>query len=123
MLWTIAAVIAALAALALEAWAVFFLGWRRAADLTAEPFDPVLPRLVFAGPFAHVRHPQSLGLLLLLAASALYWRSAGMWAAVALAAVCVVLLARRDDRACAARFGEAYARYQRAVPFMIPGLG
>ena len=58
----------------LELWAATELGWRRALDLSDAPPDPALPRLVFRGPFRCVRHPQSLGLLLILAGTR--WRSA-----------------------------------------------
>jgi hypothetical protein len=53
-MWSALAALLALTGLAIQGWAVFFLGWRRAADLTTEPFDPVLPRLVLGGPFAYV---------------------------------------------------------------------
>jgi protein-S-isoprenylcysteine O-methyltransferase Ste14 len=117
----VAALLAVLG-IALEGWAVFVLGWRRACDLGREPPDPALPLLVFAGPFRFVRHPQLLGLLLLTAAAALYWRTPGMTLMTLLAAGVIIALARRDDHACAAHFGEAYARYRRAVPFLIPKL-
>jgi protein-S-isoprenylcysteine O-methyltransferase Ste14 len=119
---TVAALLAVLG-LGMEAWAVLTLGWRRWLDLTDAPPDAALPPLVFAGPFSHVRHPQSLGLLLLLAAAALWWHSPGMWL-LALCSVAVVLaLAQRDEREVARRFGVAYQRYQRAVPFIVPFAG
>lgn len=119
-MWSLLAVLLVLLGLALEGWAVFFLGWRRAADLGTEPPDPVLPRLVFGGPFGRVRHPQSLGLLLLLAAAAAYWRTPGICLVAMLAGALVIGVALRDERACATRFGEAHARYRRAVPFLVP---
>ena len=88
---------------ALEAWAILALGWRRALDLTAAPPDPALPRLVLGGPFARVRHPQSLGLLLMLGGAALGSRSAGVWVAALLAGGLVVAMAVRDDRELARR--------------------
>lgn len=118
--WSALAVVVALLAVGLELWAVALLGWRRACDVSAVPPDPALSLLVFGGPFRLIRHPQMLGLLLLGAAAALQWRTPAMWLLALLVAVVVVAMARRDDRECAARFGEAYARYRRAVPFLLP---
>ena len=106
----------------LELWALLGLGWRRALDLTAEPPAAGLPRLVLGGPFRYVRHPQSLGLLLLLAGAALATRSPGTWAAAALAGALVTAVAIRHDRELAREFGEAYARYRAVVPLLIPRL-
>lgn len=105
-----------------ELWALLELGWRRALDLTAAPPDPALPQLVFGGPFGFVRHPQSLGLLLILAGAALDFRSAMTWPVAGLAGGLVIAAAVRHDRELAGRCGEAYARYQRAVPLLLPRL-
>ncbi len=103
----------------LELWAVVALGWRRALNLTAAPPDPALPRLVFGGPFGLVRHPQSLGLLLILAGAAVGCRSVGMWLATVLAGGLVVAMAVRHERELARHWGEAYARYRRAAPLVL----
>lgn len=107
---------------ALELWAVLGLGWRRALDLTAAPPDPGLPRLVFGGPFRCVRHPQSLGVLLLLAGAAVGVRSTGMWVVAGVAGALVTSMAVRHDHELAREFGEAYARYRDAVPLLVPRL-
>ena len=116
---------AALVALgvALEVWAGLTLGSRRALDLDDAPPDPALPRLVFGGPFAFVRHPQSLGLLLVLAGVALAIRSAGLWLVTGLAGGLVIAMAARHDREMVRQFGEPYLRYQRVVPLLLPALG
>ena len=79
-----------------------------------------MPKLVFGGPFAFVRHPQSLGLLLILAAVAVGIRSLGMAAVAVVSGAVVVAMAIRHDRELAARFGPAYLRYQQAVPLLVP---
>jgi len=117
----VAAVLIGLGA-AVAVWAVIVLGWRRAADLDDTPPDPALPRLVFAGPFGHVRHPQSLGLLLVLAGAAIAFRRPGLWAVAVLGAGVVIAMAVRQDRAMMREFGEPYERYQRAVPLLLPRL-
>lgn len=120
MAWVCLAGLLALLGVGLELWCGAALGWRRALDLSDEPPDPALPPLVLGGPFAYVRHPQSLGLLLLVAAAALYGRTLSLSLAALVLAAVIVRLARRDERRLAERFGEAYARYRLAVGFLWP---
>lgn len=96
------------------------LGWQRALDLSDAPPDPALPRLVFRGPFRFVRHPQSLGLLLILAGIALTIREPFLWLLAAVAGGLVVATAVRHDRELASQFGAAYSRYRNAVPLLVP---
>lgn len=112
----------ALLGLGLLGWAWRELGWRRWLDLDDTPPDAALPRLVLYGPFRLVRHPQALGLLCLTLAAALRWRRPGMWLAAFAAAAVVIWLTLRDDEDLADRFGEAYARYRRAVGLLLPRL-
>ncbi len=104
----------------LEGWAAVVLGWRRAVDLTDEPPESGRPRLVLGGPFRLVRHPQSLGLLLLLAGTAVALRTAAVAVGAALAAALVLVMAVRHDRELRQRWGAAYERYCRAVPLIVP---
>lgn len=120
--FTIAAVVLLLLGAAVELWAFVVLGWRRGLDLTAAPPDPALPRLVFGGPFGLVRHPQSLGLLLILASAALGFRNAPVWLVTALGGGLVIAMAVRHDRELARHCGEAYGRYRRAIPLLLPRL-
>lgn len=122
MLIAIAAAILIVLGAALEMWAGLTLGWRRALDLTDAPPDPVLPKLVYRGPFGFVRHPQSLGLLLILAGAALGFQSVGMSVVAVVAGGLVIAMAVRHDRELAAQCGDAYARYQRVVPLLVPRL-
>lgn len=108
--------------LALQIWAGLELGWRRAVDLTDAPPDPALPALVFRGPFGRVRHPQSLGLLLLLSGLALVVSRPGLIVMAALMGGLVVAMALRHDAELARQFGESYARYRRVVPLLLPRL-
>ena len=101
----------------LELWALLELGWRRALDL---PASPDVPRLVLGGPFRYVRHPQSLGLLLLLGGAAVAAPGAATWMGAALAGALVVAMAVRHDRELGREFGAAYARYRATVPLLIP---
>lgn len=120
MLVDIAAVALCLLGAGLELWAATELGWRRALDLSDAPPDPALPRLVFRGPFRFVRHPQSLGLLLILAGIALTTRAPGLWLIAVVAGVLVIALAVRHDGELAREYGTAYVRYRAAVPLLVP---
>ncbi|MGD9764610.1 MAG: isoprenylcysteine carboxylmethyltransferase family protein [Candidatus Binatia bacterium] len=102
------------------AWAALVLGWRRWIGLTAAPPHPEHPRLVLAGPFRRARHPQTLGGLCLAAAAAIAWWSPSVAVGSGLASTALLMRARRDDAVQAKRFGAAYARYRRAVPFLFP---
>jgi len=120
MLVAVAAVGLLLVGAVLEVWAMVELGWQRALDLSDAPPDPALPRLVFRGPFRFVRHPQSLGLLLILAGIALTIREPFLWLLAAVAGGLVVATAVRHDRELASQFGAAYSRYRNAVPLLVP---
>lgn len=116
----IAALVLATIGAGILGWAATVLGWRRWLDLDDAAPGPEQPPLVLGGPFGFVRHPQTLGLLFLLAAAACRWPRPGLWVVALTAAVVIVFLAVADDNRLAERFGEAYARYRRAVPFLVP---
>ena len=116
----IAALLLALLSAGLLGWALAVLGWRRWLDLDERPPGREIPALVLGGPFGLVRHPQSLALLLLLGAAALRWPRPGMWVATLTAGTVILYLAAAEDARLTERFGEAYARYRRAVPFLLP---
>jgi protein-S-isoprenylcysteine O-methyltransferase Ste14 len=122
MILTVLAVMLVGVGVAIELWAVHELGWRRALERSNQPPDPVLPHLVLAGPFRLVRHPQALGLLLILGGAGLAAHSARAWLATVLGGVLVVAKTLADDNALAREWGEAYARYRRAVPLLLPRL-
>jgi len=112
--------LAAVVGLGLLGWAARALGWRRWLDLDDQPAHVGRPRLVFSGPFRLVRHPQTLGLLCLLLAVALRWRTLGMTAIALGVALFIVWLVQRDEALLARRFGAAYLRYRQAVPSLPP---
>ena len=76
--------------------------------------------VVTGGPYRWVRHPYFLAILLLLLGTIVALRA---WAALVLflpAARITVERARREEHNLRLRFPEAYARYSRMVPFMLP---
>ncbi|HSP98417.1 MAG TPA: methyltransferase [Candidatus Dormibacteraeota bacterium] len=101
-------------------WTAALLGWRRWLDIDDAPPAPESPALVFAGPFGIIRHPQTLALLLCLAGAALRWPRPGLWVLALIAATAVLALAAAEEPRMVQRFGEAYRRYQRAIPFLLP---
>jgi len=76
-------------------------------------------RLVTHGPFAAVRHPMYLGLIVAATGGLLIYRT---WTLVFLVLAFLGLSsrARREDEALAAEFGEEWEAYRRRVPGWIP---
>lgn len=108
----------AAAGLVLAVWCVaLFLRRGRG---TPAPWDP--PRaFVVAGPYRHVRNPMMIGVLLILAAEALLFRSwaLGVWWAVFLAgnALYIPLI---EEPGLVKRFGDDYRAYKARVPRWLP---
>jgi protein-S-isoprenylcysteine O-methyltransferase Ste14 len=78
-------------------------------------------QLVTGGPFAFVRHPMYVGLLVAALGGVLVYRT---WTPVfiALNFVGFVFRARREEQALAAEFGEEWTAYCRRVPAWVPRL-
>jgi protein-S-isoprenylcysteine O-methyltransferase Ste14 len=77
-------------------------------------------RLVTTGPFAMVRHPMYLGLLVAAIGSlALYRTWSTLWCVVQLPIL--VVRARNEEELLARTFGDAWAAYAAAVPAWLPG--
>ena len=76
-------------------------------------------RLVTHGPFAFVRHPMYLGVILASAGGLLIYRN---WTLVftTVSFLGLALRARREEQALAAEFGEQWEEYCRRVPGWMP---
>ncbi len=75
-------------------------------------------RLITHGPFAIVRHPMYLGIILALMGGLLLYRT---WTLVfTMSFLGLVLRARREEQALAAEFGEEWEAYCRRVPGWLP---
>jgi protein-S-isoprenylcysteine O-methyltransferase Ste14 len=76
-------------------------------------------QLVMSGPFAVVRHPMYLGLIVAAVGSLLLYQT---WTTVAFAVFAPFLLvrARREEQALSAEFGEAWQAYSARVPMILP---
>jgi protein-S-isoprenylcysteine O-methyltransferase Ste14 len=76
-------------------------------------------RLIDDGPYAIVRHPMYLGVLLVAFGALLIFRT---WAMVIYAptALVVIIRARREEILLAAEFGEQWQSYKNRVPAWVP---
>jgi protein-S-isoprenylcysteine O-methyltransferase Ste14 len=80
-------------------------------------------RLATTGPYAHIRHPQYAGFVLVMVGFIVQWPT--LLTALMLPVLVVMYwrLARREEREAETAFGEDYRRYARRVPAFIPRLG
>lgn len=79
--------------------------------------------LATAGPYAYVRHPQYAGFILVMLGFLVQWPTILTLAMFPVLTVMYVKLARDEERAVRAEFGEAYDKYAAGVPGFIPRIG
>jgi methanethiol S-methyltransferase len=91
------------------AWPVLFAAQRQHA-------------LATTGPYAHVRHPQYVGFILIMFGFLLQWPTLLTLAMFPVLVWMYVRLARSEEREATAEFGEAYRRYMAEVPAFLPRL-
>lgn len=105
--------------LALVLWGRLTLGkmYNVSSALAAELY--IDHQLIMDGPFAYVRHPMYLGVLMAAFGGLLIYRT---WTLVFLAVVFLGLevRARREEQGLAAEFGEQWEEYCERVPAWIP---
>lgn len=77
--------------------------------------------LVTRGLYRFVRHPQYIALTLFGAGILLTWGRAIMFVAFFLMMFAYYYLARREERICLDRFGQAYEAYRLRTSFIFPG--
>jgi protein-S-isoprenylcysteine O-methyltransferase Ste14 len=78
--------------------------------------------LATTGPYAHVRHPQYVGFILVMFGFLLQWPTLLTLVMFPVLVWMYVRLARSEEREAEAEFGETYARYAERVPGFIPRL-
>ncbi len=76
--------------------------------------------LAEAGPYAHIRHPQYAGFVLIMLGFLVQWPTILTLAMFPVLVFMYVRLARHEEREVAAEFGEEYARYAARVPAFFP---
>lgn len=115
----LAGVLLLLGGLGLAVWARRHLAayWSGAVGLKAEH------RLIQSGPYAWVRHPIYLGLLVAMVGTALLLGSGVLgWLGVALASAGFLRKLLQEEHVLEQRFGEAYRAYRRQVRAVLPWL-
>jgi len=79
-------------------------------------------QLIVTGPFAVVRHPLALGMLIVALGPAVTAGAAATWLTFAAVVVCLAQRCRQDEEALRREFGSTYTRYAartwRLVPFV-----
>jgi protein-S-isoprenylcysteine O-methyltransferase Ste14 len=78
--------------------------------------------LATTGPYAHVRHPQYVGFILVMFGFLLQWPTLLTLVMFPILVWMYVRLARQEEREALDAFGEAYARYAERVSGFIPRL-
>ncbi len=106
---------AVIAAQGFRTWAAGFVG------TTARGREPSAPALLTAGPYAYVRNPMYLGILVIVTAtglmSGLWYAPLIVWAAYAFVYGNVIPY---EEAYLRQRFGEQYQAYAQAVPRLVP---
>jgi len=80
-------------------------------------------RLATSGPYAHVRHPQYDAFIIIMSGFLTQWPTLVTLVIFPVLVWVYVRLARREEAAALAEFGEAWRDYARAVPAFLPRLG
>ena len=80
-------------------------------------------RLATTGAYAHVRHPQYIGFILIMTGFLLQWPTLVTLAMFPILIVMYVRLARREARDAQAEFGKDYLRYEARTPAFFPRFG
>ncbi len=79
--------------------------------------------LATSGPYAHVRHPQYAGFILIMIGFLFQWPTLLTLAMFPILVWMYLRLAREEERATRAEFADDYARYASRVPAFIPRIG
>ncbi len=87
-------------------------GWKRIFDAKNQ--------LVTTGIYAHVRHPQYLGFLLITLGMNVLWVTFSTLALWPLLAFLYYRLAKEEDKQIEKKFGEEFLKYKENVPMFIP---
>ena len=112
--WGVYLVMTISLALIVIGFALVAVGW-------AQVFE-ARHQLVTSGIYRIVRHPQYLGLVLVIVAFNIQWPTIPTLLMAPVLIVMYVRQARREDEALVVKFGEAFSRYAARVPAFIPRL-
>src|SRR6266511_216686 len=79
--------------------------------------------LAVTGPYAHIRHPQYGGFILIMLGFLVQWPTLITLLMFPMLVTMYVRLAQREEREVLTAFGETYARYAANTPAFVPRLG
>lgn len=106
------------AGLGMLTWCVALFG--RIGRGTLAPWSPT-HHLVDAGPYRYVRNPMILGVALILVGEAILFRSAALWAWLAVfVLINHVYFVVLEEPGLERRFGRTYVDYRQRVPRWVP---
>ncbi len=100
---------------------LILLGWR-AIYRRGWGTDPGERTLVTDGIYAHLRHPQYTGIILMTLGLLVHWATIPLLLMWPILVIRYVSLARREEVELEREFGEGYLRYKEKVPGFIPAL-
>ncbi len=78
--------------------------------------------LATAGPYAHIRHPQYAGFILIMFGFLLQWPTLLTLVMFPILVFMYIRLAQREEREAHAEFGDAYTSYKTITPAFFPKL-
>jgi protein-S-isoprenylcysteine O-methyltransferase Ste14 len=76
--------------------------------------------LAMTGPYAHIRHPQYAGFILIMLGFLVQWPTLPTLLMFPVLVVMYMRLARQEEQEILVQFGEAYARYAAVTPAFLP---
>ena len=79
--------------------------------------------LAVTGPYAHVRHPQYVGFILIMLGFLVQWPTLLTLLLFPVLVTMYGRLARREEREVLTEFGETYTRYAANTPAFVPRMG
>lgn len=79
-------------------------------------------KLATAGPYAHIRHPQYAGFILIMFGFLLQWPTLLTLVMFPILVFMYIHLAQREEREAYAEFGDAYTSYKTITPAFFPKL-
>jgi protein-S-isoprenylcysteine O-methyltransferase Ste14 len=80
-------------------------------------------RLAMTGAYAHIRHPQYAGFVMIMFGFLLQWPTLVTPVMFPILVFMYVKLARREEQEALAQFGDEYERYAARTPRFVPRLG
>jgi protein-S-isoprenylcysteine O-methyltransferase Ste14 len=80
-------------------------------------------RLAVTGPYAHVRHPQYMGFILIMTGFLFQWPTLVTLVMFPVLLLMYARLATHEEREVQMQFGEEYVRYAQRTPRFVPRLG